>query len=93
MGGKMGIVVNVTLGLSAPRVLERNDFFLGTRMNAGTAVLTTNRFRLRKENQTFGSLDSGRGLRQGCTILSPPVGQPRTCWATKYYNESPTLLC
>ena len=60
--GNVRTVVNVTPGISAPQVLERNDYLpFGTRMNAGTAVLASNRFRLGgKESQTFGSLDLGK---------------------------------
>ena len=60
--GNVRTVMNVTTSLSSPQVLERNDYLpFGTRMDAGTAVLTTNRFRLGgKENQTFGSLDLGK---------------------------------
>ena len=60
--GNVRTVVNITPGLSAPQVVERNDYLpFGTRMNAGTAVLASNRFRLGgKESQTFGSLDLGK---------------------------------
>ena len=60
--GNVRTVVNITPDLSAPLVVERNDYLpFGTRISAGTAVLASNRFRLGgKESQTFGSLDLGK---------------------------------
>ncbi len=94
--GNVRTVVNVTLGLSAPQVLERNDFLpFGTRMNAGTAVLTTNRFRLGgKENQTFGSLDLGK-VDFGARMYDPFTAGWTTAdpLAAKYSSMSPYNYC
>ena len=94
--GNVRTVVNVTLGLSAPQVLERNDFLpFGTRINAGTAVLTSNRFRLGgKENQTFGSLDLGK-VDFGARLYDPFTAGWTTAdpLAAKYGSMSPYNYC
>ena len=94
--GNVRTVMNVTTSLSSPQVLERNDYLpFGTRMDAGTAVLTTNRFRLGgKENQTFGSLDLGK-VDFGARFYDPFTAGWTTAdpLATKYYNESPYSFC
>ena len=101
--GNVRTVVNVTLGLSAPQVLERNDFLpFGTRINAGTAVLTSNRFRLGgKENQTFGSLDLGKvdfGARMydpftaGWTTADPLAAKYGSMSPYNYCSENPTNI-
>ena len=94
--GNVRTIVNVTLGLSAPHVLERNDFLpFGTRINAGTAVLTSNRFRLGgKENQTFGSLDLGK-VDFGARMYDPFTASWTTAdpLAAKYGSMSPYGYC
>ncbi len=94
--GNVRIVVDVSTGLSAPQVLERNDYLpFGTRMDAGTAVLTTNRFRLGgKENQTFGSLDLGK-VDFGARMFDPFTAGWTTAdpLAAKYLNISTHGFC
>lgn len=94
--GNVRTVVDVSTGLSAPQVLERNDFLpFGTRMNAGTAVLTTNRFRLGgKESQIFGSLDLGK-VDFGARMFDPFTAGWTTAdpLAAKYGSVSPYNYC
>ena len=94
--GNVRTVVDVSTGLSAPQVVERNDYLpFGTRMNAGTAVLATNRFRLGgKENQTFGSLDLGK-VDFGARMYDPFIAGWTTAdpMAAKYGSMSPYGYC
>ena len=94
--GNVRTVVNITPGQSAPQVVERNDYLpFGTRMNAGTAVLATNRFRLGgKESQTFGSLDLGK-VDFGARMYDPFVAGWTTAdpMAAKYGSMSPYSYC
>ena len=94
--GNVRTVMNVTTSLSSPQVLERNDYLpFGTRMDAGTAVLTTNRFRLGgKENQTFGSLDLGK-VDFGARFYDPFTAGWTTAdpLAAKYQSLSPFAFC
>ncbi len=94
--GNVRTVMNVTTSLSSPQVLERNDYLpFGTRMDAGTAVLTTNRFRLGgKENQTFGSLDLGK-VDFGARFYDPFTAGWTTAdpLAAKYGSMSPYNYC
>ena len=94
--GNVRTVMNVTTSLSSPQVLERNDYLpFGTRMDAGTAVLTTNRFRLGgKENQTFGSLDLGK-VDFGARLYDPFTAGWTTAdpLAAKYQSLSPFAFC
>ena len=64
-------------------------------MDAGTAVLTTNRFRLGgKENQTFGSLDLGK-VDFGARFYDPFTAGWTTAdpLAAKYQSLSPFAFC
>lgn len=64
-------------------------------MNAGTAVLASNRFRLgNKENQIFGSLDLGK-VDFGARMYDPFVAGWTTAdpLAAKYYQISPYAYC
>ena len=94
--GNVRTVVNVTPSLSSPQVLERNDYLpFGTRMDAGTAVIANNRFRLGgKESQTFGSLDLGK-VDFGARMYDPFAAR----WTTqdpkagKYTSFTPYSYC
>ena len=101
--GNVRTVVNITPGLSAPQVVERNDYLpFGTRMNAGTAVLASNRFRLGgKESQTFGSLDLGKvdfGARMydpftaGWTTADPLAIAQRPISPYAYCLDNPLIV-
>ena len=94
--GNVRTVVNVTPSLSSPQVLERNDYLpFGTRMDAGTAVIANNRFRLGgKESQTFGSLDLGK-VDFGARMYDPFIARWTTAdpLAAKYISISPYTFC
>ena len=94
--GNVRTVVNITPDLSAPLVVERNDYLpFGTRISAGTAVLASNRFRLGgKESQTFGSLDLGK-VDFGARMYDPFVAGWTTAdpMAAKYQKLSPYAFC
>ena len=94
--GNVRTVVDITPGLSAPQVVERNDYLpFGTRMGAGTAVLATNRYRLGgKESQTFGSLDLGK-VDFGARMYDPFTARWTTAdpLAAKYGSMSPYNYC
>ena len=94
--GNVRTVVDISTGLSAPQVLERNDYLpFGTRLDAGTAVIAGNRFRLGgKESQTFGSLDLGK-VDFGARMYDPFTARWTTAdpLAAKYGNMSPYNYC
>ena len=101
--GNVRTVVDVSTGLSAPQVVERNDYLpFGTRMNAGTAVLASNRFRLGgKENQTFGTLDLSKvdfGARMydpfiaGWTTADPLAVAQRPISPYAYCFDNPLVV-
>ena len=94
--GNVRTVVNVIPSLSSPQVLERNDYLpFGTRMDAGTAVIANNRFRLGgKESQTFGSLDLGK-VDFGARMYDPFTARWTTAdpLAAKYGSMSPYGYC
>ena len=94
--GNVRTVVDVSTGLSAPQVVERNDYLpFGTRISAGTAVLASNRFRLGgKESQTFGSLDLGK-VDFGARMYDPFTARWTTAdpLAAKYQKLSPYAFC
>ena len=94
--GNVRTIVDISTGLSAPQVLERNDYLpFGTRLDAGTAVIAGNRFRLGgKESQTFGSIDLGK-VDFGARMYDPFTARWMTSdpMATKYGSMSPYNYC
>ena len=94
--GNVRTVIDISTGLSAPQVLERNDYLpFGTRMDAGTAVMAGNRFRLGgKESQTFGSLDLGK-VDFGARMYDSFTARWTTAdpLAAKYGSMSPYNYC